>query len=232
MTAGANAMDPRVLVVDDERSMREALEMGLRSNGFCVRTAENAKNAMALLEEWEPEAIVLDVMMPYVDGISLIPLIRRRSEAPIIMLSAKVELDAKVASLSRGADDYLAKPFELAELVARIHSRLRRPQLAKREVLQFADLHVDMPTRTASRSGERIALSTREFDLLVTLLRQPGRVFSREQLIDLAWGEDAEVAPNAVETYISYLRGKIERGDRPRLIYTIRGAGYSLRLET
>lgn len=224
--------DPRVLVIDDERAMREALEMGLRSNGFSVRTAENAKNAMAIVEQWDPEAIVLDVMMPYVDGISLIPLIRRKSEAPIIMLSAKVELDAKVASLSRGADDYLAKPFELPELVARIHSRLRRPQLAKREMLQFADLHADLPTRTVSRSGVRIPLSTREFDLLTTLLRQPGRVFTREQLIDLAWGQDTEVAPNAVETYISYLRGKIERDGLPRLIYTIRGVGYSLRLET
>lgn len=232
MTVEGNGMDPRVLVIDDERSMREVLEMGLSSNGFCVRTAENAKNAMAIVEQWDPEAIVLDVMMPYVDGISLIPLIRRRSEAPIIMLSAKVELDAKVASLSRGADDYLAKPFELAELVARIHSRLRRPQLAKREVLQFADLYVDLPTRSVTRAGERIALSTREFDLLVTLLRQPGRVFTREQLIDLAWGEDSEVAPNAVETYVSYLRGKIERDGWPRLIYTIRGVGYSLRLES
>ncbi len=225
-------MDPRVLVIDDERSMREVLEMGLASNGFSVRTASEAKSALTLLEEWEPEAIVLDVMMPYVDGISLIPLIRRRSEAPIIMLSAKVELDAKVASLARGADDYLAKPFELAELVARIHSRLRRPQLSKREVLQFADLSMDMATRMAARAGKRIALSTREFDLLATLLRQPGRVFTREQLIDLAWGEDAEVAPNAVETYISYLRGKIEGDGLPRLIHTIRGVGYSVRSES
>ncbi len=220
---------PRVLVVDDEAAMRDVLELGLKGHGFAVRVAADAQAALAAVDTWEPEAIILDVMMPRIDGISLLPILRRRTEAPILMLSAKSEIDAKIASLAQGADDYVAKPFDLAELAARIYSRLRRPQLSRRDVLQFADLSVDIPTRSAMRNGERIELSTREFDLLVALIRHPGRVFSREALIDLVWGMDAEVAPNAVETYISYLRAKIERSDRRRLIYTIRGAGYSMR---
>ncbi len=220
---------PRVLVVDDEAAMRDVLELGLGGHGFAVRVAADAQAALAAVDSWEPEAIILDVMMPRIDGISLLPILRRRTEAPILMLSAKSEVDAKIASLAQGADDYVAKPFDLAELAARVHSRLRRPQLSRRDVLQFADLSVDIPTRSAMRNGERIELSTREFDLLVALIRHPGRVFSREALIDLVWGMDAEVAPNAVETYISYLRAKIERSDRRRLIYTIRGAGYSMR---
>jgi two-component system response regulator MprA len=145
------------------------------------------------------------------------------------MLSAKGEVGDKVAGLSRGADDYLAKPFEMPELIARLETALRRPRLAQPQTLRFADLEVNLETREALRGAKRIALSAREYDLLVALLRSPNRVFSRDQLLDQVWGTERFVGPGAVETYISYLRAKVDNGFPKRLIHTHRGAGYSLR---
>jgi DNA-binding response OmpR family regulator len=154
---------------------------------------------------------------------------RQLTEAPIVMLSAKGEVDDKVAGLSGGADDYLSKPFEITELVARLDSALRRPKLAKPQTVRYADLAIDLETRTVLRDGRSIELSAREFDLLVALARNPLRVFSRDQLLDMVWGAHRDVGQGAVETYISYLRTKIDSGFRTRLIHTHRGAGYSLR---
>lgn len=220
---------PRILVVDDEANLRDMLELGLARYGFEVRTAADGVAALALVREWKPDALVVDVMMPKLDGMSLVPMVRRATEAPILMLSARVEVENKIAALTVGADDYIAKPFDLGELAARLHSRLRRPQLARRDRLEFEDLHLDVETRNVTRGGERIELTTREFDLLAALAREPGRVFTREQLIDRAWGQDAEVAPNVVETYISYLRAKIDRAPFAPLIQTVRRVGYTLR---
>jgi DNA-binding response OmpR family regulator len=155
--------------------------------------------------------------------------LRRLTEVPIIILSAKTETEEKIVGLSRGADDYIAKPFEVPELVARIHTALRRPRLGRREILRYRDLTVDVERRTAFRGARRILLSTREFDLLVTLLQQPGHVFTRDQLLDLVWGSNSSVFPNTLETYISYLRAKIDSGEDKKLIKTLRGVGYSLK---
>ena len=219
---------PRLLVVDDERPIREMLELGLNSRGFEVRTVADGQAAMPLIRDWKPDLILLDVMMPKVDGFSMLPLLRRLTEAPIVMLSAKGEVEDRVHGLDRGADDYVAKPFEMSELVARVRSALRRPRLEHVEVISYADIEVELQTRTVRRGGRTLDLSPLEYDLLVMLLRYPRRVFSREQLLDLVWGLDADVGPGNVERYISYVRAKVDDGPGPRLIHTIRGVGYSL----
>jgi DNA-binding response OmpR family regulator len=219
---------PRLLVVDDERPIREMLELGLRNRGFDVRTVPDGPTAIPLIREWKPELIVLDVMLPKVDGFSMLPLLRRITEAPILMLSAKGEVEDRVQGLDRGADDYLAKPFEMSELVARLRTALRRPRLEHVEAITYADVEVELATRTVRRGGRTLDLSPLEYDLFITLLRHPRRVFSREQLLDLVWGPEADVGPGSVERYISYLRSKVDESAMTRLIHTIRGVGYSL----
>jgi len=222
---------PRVLVVDDERHIRDLLEIGLGDEGYDVRSAPDGQAGLQIAKEWSPDAIVLDVMLPKIDGIALLPMLRKLTEAPIVMLSAKGETIDKVAGLHGGADDYVSKPFEMAELTARLETALRRPRLAQPQVLRFSDLEVNLETRIAMRGEKRIALSAREYDLLATLLRNPNRVFSRDQLLDRVWGTERFVGPGAVETYISYLRAKVDHGFPTRLIHTHRGVGYSLREE-
>lgn len=219
---------PRLLVVDDERPIREMLELGLKSRGFEVRSVADGPAAIPLIREWKPELIVLDVMLPKMDGITMLPMLRRITEAPILMLSAKGEVEDRVQGLDHGADDYLAKPFEMSELVARLRTALRRPRLEHVEAITYADVEVDLPTRTVRRGGRTLDLSPLEYDLFLTLLRHPRRVFSREQLLDLVWGPDADVGPGSVERYISYVRAKVDEGAVTRLIHTIRGVGYSL----
>jgi DNA-binding response OmpR family regulator len=219
----------RVLVVDDERHIRSLLEIGLGDEGYDVRSVPDGQAALHAVREWSPHAIVLDWMMPKVDGVTLIPMVRALTEAPILMLTAKSELPDRIEGLGAGADDYLPKPFEMAELAARIDAALRRPRLARRAFLSLADLEVDVETREVRRGGRGIELSAREFDLLLALLRYPRRVFTRDELLDRVWGNDRIVGHGTVETYISYLRAKVDQGFEKRLIHTHRGAGYSLR---
>jgi DNA-binding response OmpR family regulator len=221
----------KVAIVDDERSIRELLELGLAREGYAVRTAADGPQALSLVADWNPDVIVLDVMMPKIDGFALLPMLRRRTQVPIIMLTARGDIADRVAGLRGGADDYLAKPFDLEELLARLEAALRRPQLADPKVLAYADLVADLDTREVFRAGIRIDLTAREFDLLVTLLRAPRRVFSKDRLIDLVWGVGFDGPIGIVETYISYLRAKIDADVPVKLIQTIRGAGYTLRLE-
>lgn len=225
----AIAEKPRVLVVDDERQMCEMLEIGLARFGFDVVSAADGLTALSMVEELAPTLIVLDVMMPKVDGTSLIPMLRRLTEAPIVMLSARKEAPDKIAALTVGADDYVAKPFDLGELAARLQSHLRRPHLARRDTIAYADVVMDVTSREVARRGQSISLTAREFDLLATLLREPGRVFTREQLIDRVWGHETAVEPNVVETYISYLRNKLNVAGAAQLIRTIRYVGYTAR---
>jgi DNA-binding response OmpR family regulator len=221
------------LVIDDEPDMRDMLELGLSQHGFEVRTAADGRAALALLaqSDWRPDAIVLDVLMPKLDGMTLLPMLRRASEVPIVMLSAVKEVPDKIAALTAGADDYVGKPFDLGELAARLHSRVRRPLLSKPQTLNFADVTMDLDTREVARAGVTIPLTTREFDLLAVLVREPGRVFTRQQLLDKVWGYDAAVEPNVVETYVSYLRSKLEEPPATRLIRTIRRVGYTIRTD-
>ena len=219
----------RVLVVDDEAAIRDLLEYGLGQAGFSVQSAVDGREAIEAIRAWSPEVIILDVMLPETDGFTLLPALRRLTDVPIVMLSAKAETAEKVAGLSRGADDYLGKPFELEELIARLHSALRRPRMELRQTFAYADLSVDLARRSVYRGNRRVELSTREFDLLLTFVRHPEQVFTRTQLLDLVWGVDRDVVPNTVETYVSYLRAKLDSGEPVKLIQTLRGVGYTLR---
>lgn len=227
----ASLDSPTVLVVDDEPNVREMLELGLAQHGFNVRVAYDGMRALAMLRELQPDAILLDVVMPKIDGVSLVPMIRRITEAPILMLSALTDAHDKISGLAAGADDYVEKPFDLGEIAARLRAQLRRPQLARRDIVSYADVVMDTTTRQVETASGPVDLTAREFDLLVTFLREPGRVFTREQLLDRVWGRDAAVEPNVVETYVSYLRTKLgDRGTRP-LIRTIRRVGYTARID-
>jgi two-component system response regulator MprA len=218
----------RVAVVDDDRFVREMLELGLTREGFSVKTACDGQAALELVREWDPEVIVLDVMMPKIDGITLLPRLRQITQAPILMLTAKGETADKVSSLGAGADDYLVKPFVFEELIARLQAKLRRPQLIEEDVLRWHDVAINPTTREAWRGQDRLDLTQREFDLLEVFMREPRRVFSKDHLLELVWGHDFEGGPNIVETYISYLRAKIDRADQPSFIRTVRGVGYGL----
>ncbi len=221
-------VNARVVVVDDDRMVREMLELGLTREGFAVRTASDGYSALQLVREWEPEAIVLDIMMPKIDGIALLPKLREATQAPILMLTAKGEVGDKIAGLGAGADDYLVKPFVFEELIARLQAKLRRPQLIEEHVLRWHDISVNPETREAWRGRERLEFTQREFDLLAVFMREPRRIFSKNHLLELVWGHDFEGGPNIVETYISYLRSKIDRGDETSFIRTVRGVGYGL----
>jgi DNA-binding response OmpR family regulator len=221
----------RVLIIDDERPIRELLELAFEHGGYAVRSAADGAAGLAAAKDFEPDVVILDVMMPQIDGIALLPMLRRVTDAPVIMLSAKGELEDRVEGLAHGADDYLSKPFAVSELLAHVEAKLRRPHLEQRQRLEYDGLHVDLEKRTAERSGKMLDLSRLEFDLLATLLRRPKRVFTREELLDLVWGDERDVTEGAVERYISYLRAKIDDGFSDRLIHTVRGVGYTLRAE-
>lgn len=219
----------RVAVVDDDRMIREMLELGLSREGFEVATASDGASALDLVKRFEPEVIVLDIMMPKIDGLALVPMLREISHAPILMLTAKGDLEDKVRSLASGADDYLVKPFAFEELIARVQAKLRRPQLIEENVLQWHDVTMNVDTREVRRGKDGIELTHREFDLLSVFMREPRRVFSKDHLLELVWGHDFEGGPNIVETYISYLRTKIDRPGEPgSFIRTVRSVGYGL----
>jgi DNA-binding response OmpR family regulator len=227
--AMSDASVPRVLIVDDERQVREMLELNLELRGFTVRMAADGAEALALAREWQPDVIVLDVMLPKMDGLSLLPALRKITEAPIVMLSARGEIEDRIRGLVRGADDYISKPFEMAELIARLGSALRRPQLARRSLLTCADLTLDLKEHSVMRGKKRLELTALEFKLLATLLRSPSRVFTRDELFTAIWGDDRDAEFGSVGRTISYLCSKVDRGFHPPLIHTIRGVGYTVR---
>jgi DNA-binding response OmpR family regulator len=218
----------RVLVVDNERAIREMLELSLVHRGFEVRSAADGVAALTETRAWRPDAILLDVVLPKIDGITLLPELRRITEAPILMVSARNELADRVAGLESGADDYISKPFEMVELIARVDRALSRPHLDRTEVISYADVEVEVETRTVRRARRIIEFSALEYDLFLLLIRHPRRIFTRDQLLDLVWGPDATAGRNNAERYISYVRSKIDDGFSTRLIHTVRGVGYSL----
>jgi two-component system OmpR family response regulator len=222
---------PRVLVVDDEESITDLVATALRYEGFQVEVARTGRDALTAATSFRPHLIVLDVMLPDLDGFE----VQRRVAAdglrvPILFLTARDETEAKVRGLTMGADDYVTKPFSLEELVARVHAVLRRSgQAEKPGRLEFADLEMDEDTHEVWRGGEPIELSPTEFNLLRYLLLNARRVVSKAQIVDHVWRYDFGGDPRIVESYISYLRKKVDFKE-PRLIHTVRGVGYSLRL--
>ena len=222
---------PNVLVVDDDPRIRSVLGRGLHFEGYDVQLAADGAEALKLARVTPPDVIVLDVMLPDIDGMEVCRRLRRGLTSPILMLTARDALPDRVAGLDSGADDYLVKPFEFDELVARLRALLRRAQPQVAETLHFADLRLDTGTREAFREGRRIDLTTREYELLLLFMRHPRQVLTREQILDRVW-DAAEVDSNALEVHIARLRSKLEADGEARLIQTVRGAGYTLREDT
>lgn len=226
--------DHRILAVDDDPAILRALERGLLLEGFRVDTAGSGRQALSLIDSTPPDAVVLDVSMPGLSGIDVCSALRRSgSQIPILMLSALDEVDDRVAGLAAGADDYVTKPFALPELVLRLRALLRRSAAAQAGVdgerLRVGPLVVDPQARRVVMDGREVELTRREFDLLETLTHNAGLVLSRSVLLERVWGYDFEVTDNAVDTFIGYLRRKLEAGGGPRLIHTVRGVGFVLR---
>ncbi len=219
----------RILVVDDERPVRDALDRALRLEGYEVDLAGDGQEALLSLARRSADAVVLDVLMPVMDGLETCRALRRREDrTPVLMLTARHEVSDRVAGLDAGADDYLVKPFALEELLARLRALLRRT-IGGDDVLSFADLTLDPGTREVLRGDRRIELTRTEFLLLELFLRNPRQVLTRDVIFDRVWGYDFGPTSNSLEVYIGYLRRKTEAGGEPRLIHTVRGVGYSLR---
>jgi two-component system OmpR family response regulator len=232
VNAPAEREGARVLVVDDEPSIVDAISMTLRHQGYSVEAAETGKDALAMVTKWRPDVIVLDVMLPDVDGFEVARRLSADNEpVPILFLSALDNTEDKVRGLTIGGYDYVTKPFSLEELIARLRNILRRVGALRDEPrrLRFADLELDEDTLEVSRAGETIELTGTELRLLRYLMLNPRRVLTREQLLDHVWGYDFDGYPRVLETYISYLRKKIDAQGTP-LLHTVRGVGYSLRL--
>ncbi|HEX3466054.1 MAG TPA: response regulator transcription factor [Candidatus Elarobacter sp.] len=229
ISLGGPPMQPRIAAIDDEEGMRHLLEVGLSVEGFEVRTAVDGVEGLKLIREWQPDAVVLDVMLPKVDGFTLIGMIRRITEVPILVLTARGEVRDRIEGLRAGADDYVPKPFDTQELAMRLRAALRRPALREVDHVTFEDLEIDVEARTVRREMTYIRLSAREFDLLLTLARRPRRVFTRDELIDLVWGNERDTSTQTVETFISSLRQKVDAPFTRPLIHTVRGVGYTLR---
>ncbi len=222
----------KILVVDDERAVRESLRRALELEGYEIELAEDGADALALLQagNGQPDAVILDVLMPGVDGLEVCRRLRRSgNRVPVLMLTARDAVENRVAGLDAGADDYVAKPFALEELVARVRALLRRTSAGSNEVLRFADIELDPGTREVRRSGEPIELTRTEFALLELFLMNPRQVLTRSIIFERVWGYDFGFASNSLDVYIGYLRRKTEAGRKPRLIQTVRGVGYALR---
>ncbi|MDF2576184.1 MAG: two-component system response regulator [Agromyces sp.] len=223
----------RVLVVDDEQSLTELLRMALRYEGWDVRTAADGLSAVRIAREFRPDAIVLDIMLPDIDGLEVLQRVRADgTETPVLFLTAKDSLDDRIAGLTAGGDDYVTKPFSLEEVVARLRGLIRRSTLtlaqAKDPVLTVGDLTLDEDSYEVARGGTPIELTATEFELLRFLMRNPRRVLSKAQILDRVWSYDFGGRESVVELYISYLRKKIDAGREP-MIHTVRGAGYMLK---
>ena len=222
----------RVLVVDDDKAVRESLRRSLEFNGYDVTLAADGAEALAAMVGARPDAVVIDVMMPRLDGIEATRAMRTAGhDVPILVLTARDTVGDRVEGLDAGADDYLTKPFALAELLARLRALLRRvvPAEDEEEVLSFADLSMDVATREVRRGDRDIELTRTEFALLEMFLRRPRRVLERSFILEEVWGYDFPTTANSLEVYVGYLRRKTEAGGEPRLIHTVRGVGYVLK---
>jgi two-component system response regulator MprA len=222
----------RILVVDDDPAVSGSIARALRLEGYDVDAAPDGRGALEVLALTPPDALVLDLQLPDIDGLEVCRRLRGvGDDTPILMLTARDAINDRVQGLDAGADDYLVKPFALAELLARLRALLRRRFDAdgENETLRFADLSLDMATREARRGDRTFSLTRIEFDLLELLLRHPRQVLTREVILDRVWGYNFDSGTNSLAVYIGYLRRKTEAGDEPRLLHTVRGVGYSLR---
>ena len=222
----------KILIVEDERRMVELLRKGLQEEGHTVVAAFDASDSIGLARTCDFDVILLDVMMPQMDGFKVTRTLRQLSvTSSIIMLTARDAIPDIVRGLDAGADDYVTKPFSFDELLARLHAVRRPVEMCGGSCLELGDLVLDPRSRDVSRAGERVSLTRKEYNLLEHLLLHPGEVVSRQSLIEAVWGSGKTIEDNTLEAYVHLLRGKVERKGRPRLIHTVRGVGYTVRLE-
>jgi two-component system response regulator MprA len=217
---------PHVLVVDDDARIVAALKRALHYEGYSVDVAEDGPGALGRAASRPPDLVLLDVMLPGIDGVEVCRRLRAADDVPILMLTARDATNDRVRGLDSGADDYVVKPFAYEELMARVRALLRRRAGSRRTRLAYADVEVDVGAREARRGGRDVPLTTTEFDLLCHFLRNPRQVLSRDQILDAVWGHDFDAVSNVVDVYVGYVRTKL---GEPRLIQTVRGVGYVLR---
>ncbi len=233
MTPTGTGTKPRVLVVDDDKAVRESLRRSLEFNGYDVSLATDGAEALAGIGATDPDVVIMDVMMPRLDGIETTRALRTaKNDVPILVLTARDAVGDRVEGLDAGADDYLTKPFALQELLARLRALLRRVVPAEgddAEMLSFADLTMEPATREVRRAGREIPLTRTEFTLLEMFLRRPRRVLERSFILEEVWGYDFPTTANSLEVYVGYLRRKTEAEGEPRLLHTVRGVGYVLK---
>jgi two-component system response regulator MprA len=224
-------MQPRLLVVDDDPDVRDSLRRALSYSGYAVTTAANGTDALSSVSQSPVDLIILDVLMPMLDGFGTCRALRERgNDTPVLVLTARDAVDDRVTGLEAGADDYLVKPFALRELLARVSALLRRSR-PTRDVIGYADLRLDLTARTAARDDMPIALTKIEFALLELLMRNAEQVLSYEVILDRVWGYGEAPASNALQVFVGFLRRKLEGGGRRRLVHNVRGIGYVLRAD-
>lgn len=224
-------MAEHVLVIEDEQKIADFLRRGLTYEGFKVEVCADGESGLKAARDTPPDLVILDWMLPGLDGLEVCRRLRAGGSVPILMLTAKDSVADRVKGLDSGADDYVVKPFAFEELIARVRALLRRSHTAEETVLRFADLTLNVSTREVTRGSRKIELTTKEFDLLHFFMRHPRQVLTREMLYDRIWGYDFGGESNILEVYIRYLRSKLETESETRLIQTVRGVGYALREE-
>lgn len=222
----------RVLIVEDEKDLALIIKQGLEEEGYVVDIAHDGEEGLYMAESFPIDAIVLDVMLPLMDGLTVLSTLRKKGvQTPVILLTARDALIDKIKGLDTGADDYLTKPFVFEELLARIRSLLRRKATVKEAIIRIADLEIDTASHQVKRAGRSIPLSAKEYSLLEFLAYRKGNVVSRTDIIEHIYNEDADMDSNVVDVYINYLRNKIDKEFSGKLIHTVRGAGYILKEE-
>ena len=223
----------KILIIEDENKLARLLKQGLEENGFTVDLAHDGADGQYQVENYPYDTVLLDLMLPEVDGLTILASLREQgSDVPVLIVTARGEVEDRIKGLNLGADDYLAKPFDLDELIARLRALIRRSRGKPSPLLTVGDLTIDTNIRTVSRAGTAIQLSAREYDILVYLALNSGRVVSRTELIEHIYETDYEWDSNVIDVYISYLRTKIDKGYPAPLIQTVRGAGYLLKGES
>lgn len=222
-------MNERILIIEDDQAILKLLQRGLAYEGYTVDTATDGHTGLILARDHTPDLVILDWMLPGMDGLEVCHRLRTGGSIPILMLTAKDQVQDRIQGLDAGADDYMVKPFNLDELLARVRALLRRTQPERIPVLKFADLTLDTGSRQASRGSRLVPLTAKEYELLELFLRHPKQVLTREVIFDRVWGYDFGGESNVLEVYIRYLRQKLEADGEARLIHTVRGVGYVMR---